>query len=263
MHMENTSIIKQAKSDIFKELHPIIKFYINKGASPHSLKKYYKNTKRFEDLLEDIKNKASNLIKDEIEYKKIVKEILNDILDDFIAKEKDEEYKKKSQKMKHIKEFNSYQINEEFSWILSLAGAYFFYRFIKGVIKNYKDKKYIKKYLEMTPQERSDYDKNLKKRIEDSEYKILLTYVNDFFKTGNKIKFSENYLYYIFDLDNLTVKIDKFNKTIIWNELKLNKSNWLFVVKDKEKFTEPIPISEEDINGLVDAIKEEENENEK
>ena len=106
--MENTSIIKQAKSDIFKELHPIIKFYINKGAKPQALKKYYKNNKRFEDILEDIRNKASNLIKDEAEYKKLVKEILNDMLDDLIAKEKDEEYKNKSAKMKHIKEFNSY-----------------------------------------------------------------------------------------------------------------------------------------------------------
>lgn len=104
--MENKSILKQAKSDIFKELHPIIKFYINKGAKPSALKKYYKNNKRFEDILEDIKNKASNLINDESEYKKLVKDILNEIIDDFIAKEKDEEYKNKN--MKHIKEFYSF-----------------------------------------------------------------------------------------------------------------------------------------------------------
>ena len=45
--MENTSFIKQAKSDIFKELQPIISFYVKKGAKPQSLKKYYKNPKRF------------------------------------------------------------------------------------------------------------------------------------------------------------------------------------------------------------------------
>jgi len=112
--MENSNIIKQAKSDIFKELHPIIDFYIKKGASPRALKKYYKNTKRLNDLQEDIKNKGINLVKDEAEYKKLVKEILNDLLDDFIAKQKDEEYKKKEKNMKHIKEFNSFETNENF-----------------------------------------------------------------------------------------------------------------------------------------------------
>lgn len=103
------SIIKQAKSDIFGELYPIINFYVKKGAKPQSLKKYYRNNKRFNDILEDIKNKGINLVTDESEYKKLVRNILNEILDDLIAKEKDEEYKNKStQKMKHIKEFNSF-----------------------------------------------------------------------------------------------------------------------------------------------------------
>jgi len=113
--MENSSIIKQAKSDIFKELHPIIDFYIKKGATPTALKKYYKNSKRLNDLKEDIKNKGINLIKDEEEYKKLLKEILNDLLDDFIAKQKDEEYRNKMKKdMKHIKEFNSFEEVNEF-----------------------------------------------------------------------------------------------------------------------------------------------------
>jgi len=104
--MENSNITKQAKSDIFKELYPIINFYIKKGAKPKALKKYYKNTKRFNDILDDIRNKGINLVKDEGEYKKLVKSILNEILDDIIAKNKDLEYKNK--KLKHIKEFNSY-----------------------------------------------------------------------------------------------------------------------------------------------------------
>lgn len=110
--MENSSFKKQAKSDIFKELYPIINFYIRKGAKPNALKRYYKNTKRFNDLLDDIKNKGVNLIKDDQEYKKLVRDILNDILDDFITKCKDEDYKNKESKMKHIKEFYSFQINE-------------------------------------------------------------------------------------------------------------------------------------------------------
>ena len=74
------------------------------------LKKYYKNTKRFNDLIDDIRNKGSHLIKDEDDYKKLVRNILNDMLDDFIAKNKDEEYKnKKESKMKHIKEFFKFE----------------------------------------------------------------------------------------------------------------------------------------------------------
>ena len=44
------NIIKQAKADIFKELYTIINFYIKKGAKPQSLKKFYKNNKRFNDV---------------------------------------------------------------------------------------------------------------------------------------------------------------------------------------------------------------------
>ena len=69
--MENSNITKQAKSDIFGELKPIINFYISKGAKASALKKYYKNNKRFDDILDDIKNKGVNLVKDEQEYKKL------------------------------------------------------------------------------------------------------------------------------------------------------------------------------------------------
>ena len=138
--MENSGIIKQAKSDIFKVMHPIITFYINKGAKPASLRKYYKNNKRFSDLLSDINNKGINLVKDEKEYEKLVREILSDILNDFIAKDKDKEYKtKQDSKMKHIKEFNSY--NESFMGITQfLVGAYLIYKFLMSLLKNQVDK---------------------------------------------------------------------------------------------------------------------------
>ena len=138
--MENSGIIKQAKSDIFKVMHPIITFYINKGAKPASLRKYYKNNKRFSDLLSDINNKGINLVKDEKEYEKLVREILSDILNDFIAKDKDKEYKtKQDSKMKHIKEFNSY--NESFLGIAQfLVGAYLIYKFLMSLLKNQVDK---------------------------------------------------------------------------------------------------------------------------
>ena len=138
--MENSGIIKQAKSDIFKVMHPIITFYINKGAKPASLRKYYKNNKRFSDLLSDINNKGINLVKDEKEYEKLVREILSEILNDFIAKDKDKEYKtKQDSKMKHIKEFNSY--NESFLGIAQfLVGAYLIYKFLMSLLKNQVDK---------------------------------------------------------------------------------------------------------------------------
>jgi len=135
--MENSGIIKQAKSDIFKVLHPIITFYVNKGAKPESLRKYYKNNKRFSDLLSDINNKGVNLVKDEKEYEKLIREILSEILDDFIAKNKDKEYKtKQDSKLKHIKEFNSY--NESFLADAGqfLVGAYLVYKFLFYVARN-------------------------------------------------------------------------------------------------------------------------------
>lgn len=132
--MENSSITKQAKSDIFKVLQPILNFYIKKGAKSSALKKYYKNNKRFNDLLDDISNKGINLVKDESEYRKLVKDVLYEILDDIISKDKDVEYKNKQEsKMKHIKEFNSY--NESFMdtamWFII---GWSFYKFMKGLI---------------------------------------------------------------------------------------------------------------------------------
>ena len=141
--MENSNLIKQAKSDIFSELYPIINFYVNKGATPQSLKKYYRNSKRFNDILDDIKNKGSNIITDDIEYKKLVKTVLYEILDDLIAKVKDDEYKKV--KMKHIKEFNSYNyINESFGIITSFAIGFFLYKFLKSILNNYINNKTTK-----------------------------------------------------------------------------------------------------------------------
>jgi len=129
--MENTNIIKQAKSDIFKELYSIINFYIKKGASPQALKKYYKSSKKLDDLLDDIKNKSSHLVKDD-EYKNLVREILNDMLDDFIAKDKDEEYKNKS-KLKHIKEYNSFNENILMDIATWVIGGFLYYGFIKSL----------------------------------------------------------------------------------------------------------------------------------
>jgi hypothetical protein len=162
--MENSNLTKQAKSDIFSELYPIINFYINKGATPQSLKKYYRNSKMFNDILDDIKNKGSNLITDDIEYKNLVKTVLNDILDDLIAKQKDDEYKNKQ--MKHLKEFNSYEYkNESFGLITLFAIGFFLYKFLKSILTNYMRNRNTKLLLTILSK------LNKKKKI---KYKLLI-----------------------------------------------------------------------------------------
>jgi hypothetical protein len=267
--MENSNFKKQAKSDIFKELHPIISFYINKGAKPKSLKKYYKNTKRFNDLLDDIKNKGVNLVKED-EYKSLVKEILDEILDDFIASDKDKEYNKKQEtKMKHIKEFNSYKpVNEDtfYETMLGIGMGIFFYKFLNGLVKdvisNYKDKKEMERYIKMSPKEKEEYENDLHSRHITAKFKSLNGFVREFVKKGGKIKFTEDYVNYIFELGDLTIKINKFEKTMRWNKIDFAGIASNYVIKDKENFDEPMKISQEDIDKLIGGIKEDENNQE-
>jgi hypothetical protein len=259
--MENSNFKKQAKSDIFKELLPIISFYIKKGAKPQSLKKYYKNNKRFNDILEDIRNKGINLVKDETEYKNLVREILNEILDDFIAKQKDEDYKNK--KLKHIKEFYSFEINEDLSTfqhiLLSTGAAFCVYKFVKGLYNDIKQQKFQDKYIAMSPQERDELKNEMGKKLIDVNYRILTRFTQKYFKDGGEIKFSEDYLFYIFELGDLMIKIDKRNKTIKWSNIEIVGPLAKFEVPNKEEFTESFSISQEEIDELITSLKEENN----
>ncbi len=307
--MENSSFIKQAKSDIFKELYTIIDFYISKGAKPIALKKYYQKNKRFSDLLEDIKNKGINLIKDEKEYEKLVKIVLNDILDDLIAKEKDEEYKIKT-KMKHIKEFKKYtgeeimicpecdgsgynsknrmlnykmtsssgkckmcngsgdikpqkskKINEDFqNWVLAFGAGFFFYKFLSGLFKDIKMKKKTKMYLSMTTKEREDYKNKINSNIESVNFKILNEFIMQYLQKDGKINFTEDYVNYIFEVGDLTIKINKFEKTIRWNRIEFGGIFSKYII-NKEQFDTPIKISQENIDSLIQGIKEDQENN--
>lgn len=106
----NDNILKQAYSDIFKEIVKIIDFYHEKGASYNNLKKYFtKSRKNFEEILEDIKFKSINLFENENEYKSFVKKILIDILIDKDYAEKD---KKTKNEMTRFKKFESFKLNE-------------------------------------------------------------------------------------------------------------------------------------------------------
>ena len=169
--------------------------------------------------------------------------------------------------MKHIKEFN--QMNEGLMlWILNAAAAFSFYKIIRKLIKDIKPEVVagmlanndMRKYKKMSPEERVEYEKASKHRLVEVRFKIFIGYLDDFFKNNGEVKFSENMLYYIFELDDLMIKIHKEQKNIRWNPLRLdrsqNPSKW--VVSDNDSFIEPIRISEEDIEYLVNSVKEQE-----
>jgi hypothetical protein len=164
--------------------------------------------------------------------------------------------------MKHIKEFNSFEINEELSTfqhiLLSAGAAFCLYKFIKGLYNN-RQQKFQDKYLAMTPQERDEYRNEINKKLVDVNYRILTRYTNNFFNKGGKIKFSEDYLFYIFELGDLIIKIDKRNKTIKWSKIKIVGALAKFKVTNKDEFTEPISISQEEIDELITSLKEENN----
>lgn len=228
--MENSNIIKQAKSDIFKELYTIINFYISKGATPKALKKYYKNTKRLDDIIEDIKSKGINLVKDEEEYKSLVKQTLNDMLDDFIAKEKDDEYKNKQQKMKHIKEFYSFDSTNESmigTTIYLFAIGFFLWKFIKSIIERKFQKDNEKLYNQLGHlqiQSILSYLKNINK--------IPIVYLND--------------RYFM----RLT---DDYGNTL---DIRIMKDDKMFKI-DTSKGEMNIQLSENEYNEFINLIKKE------
>lgn len=162
--------------------------------------------------------------------------------------------------MKHIKEFYSFEMNEElstFQTILLNAGAAFcIYKFLKGLYNSRKEQKFQDKYIAMSPQEREEYKNELGKKLTDVNYRILTRFTDKFFKNDGKVKFSEDYLFYIFELGDLTIKIDKRNKTIKWTKIDVSG------IPNKEEFTGPFGVSQEEIDGLISSLKEEENNDE-
>ena len=143
-----------------------------------------------------------------------------------------------------ITKFKEYDINEGFSWILTIASAFLLYKFIKSILKH-------KKFSKMSSDEIENYKRKEKYK---KNYQKLIYYVKDYLKNDNKVKFSENFLHYIFKLGDLEIKIDKQNKTIFWNYIRAKggfKPEWEvgkrieFTDIDSEEFSyiEPIPIS--------------------
>ena len=132
------------------------------------------------------------------------------------------------------------------SFLLTAMGVYSFYKFIQGL--RGKDK----------PKE-SNYGK--------SNWKILLYYVRDFIEQGGKIEYEDNGWYHVFKVGDVTIKIDQNNKTVFWTHIVPDIKRFLKYKPEKRfEFTDideiehehtiPIPISQENIDSLVSAVKE-------
>ena len=138
-------------------------------------------------------------------------------------------------------------INEGFgSFLLTAVGVYSLYKFIQGL--RGKDK----------PKE-SNYGK--------SNWSSLNVYVRDFIKQGGKIEYEDNGWYHVFKVGDITIKIDQNNKTVFWTHIVPDIKRFLkYKPKKRFEFTDideiehehtiPIPISQENIDSLVSAVKE-------
>ena len=138
-------------------------------------------------------------------------------------------------------------INEGFgSFLLTAVGVYSLYKFIQGL--RGKDK----------PKE-SNYGK--------SNWSSLNVYVRDFIKQGGKIEYEDNGWYHVFKVGDITIKIDQNNKTVFWTHIVPDIKRFLKYKPEKRfEFTDideiehehtiPIPISQENIDSLVSAVKE-------
>jgi len=111
----------------------------------------------------------------------------------------------------------------------------------------------------MSSQERDELKNEMGKKLIDVNYRILTSFTNKYFRDGGEIKFSEDYLFYIFGLGDLMIKIDKRNKTIKWSNIEIVGPLAKFEVPNKEEFTEPFSISQEEIDELITSLKEENN----
>lgn len=140
------------------------------------------------------------------------------------------------------------KLNEGFSWLLTAAAVYSFYKFIQGLRRK---------------GEPSEAAKNYGK----SNWSSLNSYVKDYLKQGGKIQYEENYWFHVFEVGDLIIKIDKQNKTVFWTHIVPDIKRFLKYKTDKRieftdigydehEYTIPIPISQSDIDSLVDAIKQ-------
>jgi hypothetical protein len=134
------------------------------------------------------------------------------------------------------------ELNEDINSFLLTAGAiYSFYKFIKGITGN---------------------DWQIGKVPKD--YHQLNIYIRDFIKSGGKLEYEENYLNHEFLVNDVTIKINKENNTISWTNLvpgKLLKYKpgkrleFTDIEVIEHEYTEPIKISQKDIDELIKAIK--------
>lgn len=145
--------------------------------------------------------------------------------------------------------FNEY-VNESFyETMLGVGIGICFYKFVNGL------------YNDIKKSNMSEENKLASKRAD--RMRILTWYIRNYINDGGKIEFSENYLYDIFKAGDVEIKIDKNLKTIFWTNIDIDtkkfgkwKPSKRIDMNGIHEYTEPIPISQDDIDELIKSIKE-------
>jgi len=137
-------------------------------------------------------------------------------------------------------------INEEFSWLLTAGAIFSLYKFFKGALKSRNNS--------------NPEDEKIRRKLWN-----LNIYIRDFLKDGGKLKYEENPWFHVFEIGEVTIKINKENNTMFWTNLVPGKflkykpgkrTEFTDIGWDEHEFTESIQMSQEEIDELVSAIKE-------
>ena len=155
------------------------------------------------------------------------------------------------QKRQLINEANKRMLGEGFSWLLTGIAIFSFYKFIQGLRGKGGGNP-----LE-TP-----------KGYGESNWGTLNVYISDFLKDGGKIEYEDNGWYHVFKVGDVTIKIDQNNKTVFWTYIVPDIKRFLKYKTSKRyeltnhldeiehDYTIPIPISQHEIDELVNSIKQ-------
>jgi len=137
-------------------------------------------------------------------------------------------------------------INEEFSWLLTAGAIFSLYKFFKGALKSRNNN--------------NPEDEKIRRKLH-----TLNVYISDFLKDGGKLKYEENPWFHVFEIGEITIKINKENNTMFWTNLVPGKflkykpgkrTEFTDIGWDEHEFSEPIQMSQEEIDELVDGVKE-------
>ena len=163
--------------------------------------------------------------------------------------------RKEKQKRQLIEQANKRILGEGFSWFLTGLAVFSLYKFIQG----------LRGKGGGNPLE-------LPKGYGEGNWKILSYYVKDFLESGGKIEYEDNGWYHVFKVGDVTIKIDQNNKTVFWTHIVPDIKRFLKYKPEKRyeftdidsiehEYTIPIPISQNEIDELVNSIKQDMSDN--